>query len=248
MADMSNGVVINGGGGAWLYPAASGVFNGLAATPDATDRFIFDNIRDASCTIVRPESASAGEEFVEVTRGDGAIIQYPKITLRLDGVTGALKSGGASASASKGLISFVANGADKDSADWLTYIQKLNEFIGAEFLIAIPLGFSYDNWIDRNAGSPTDVEAIALCLGNLDADIAHAASAFTPAAHTITVRSKASTIASSALSTKTLPDIVIPEGGTHASPTGYTINGITISAPQAADLVAGKLVIVAPGS
>lgn len=238
---MDQRIVINGTSGAWAYVLEKNSGTGKYEVPSIlgtvlTKQLRWDNIKGLSLTLVRPDAstAAAADEFVQITRADGSIIEFIKEKLTLDGATGEVKGGtGVTASGgTKGTIAFTANQSDIDSAEYVAYMNKLQNLIGATFLVCIPLGFNY---IKRKAGATTgDVAPVgyAFMLATLAADLTHATDNYTPAAIAFSFASKKLAVTGADFTDPhaafdlgaSAHEILVPDNISGGTPTGVTLN------------------------
>lgn len=248
--------IINAARGVWLLKLDSTEDNHLSA--DCQWRF--DSVTAPKFKFVRPESASAAQEFVDIALADATIIQFVKETLKIDGLTGATISG-SSASVGTAEASFTINGApvidydpypldgtsEPEYATWSDFIADLAANLGADWLVIIPLGFTAAGWAARR--STGKVVAYAMLCGKLNVDIEIAAGAMAPVALPIGITSrKISDGDATKLATAVIPSIRCYEGketGEH-----YTLAIPTSPDPltsgTAADVLAGQAIVIAP--
>lgn len=181
-------ILINAAPVAWAYVFEKNSGTGKYEIPsiigtDLTKQLRFDNTNGGTITLVRPDAvaASAADEFVQITRGDGTVIEFLKNKLTLDGADGSVKGGtGVTADGgSKGTVAFESNQMDVDSADYTAYMAKLQSLLGATFVVCVPIGKNYLG----------DVH-YAFMLGTLSSDISHAIAAYTPAKIAFAFQSK----------------------------------------------------------
>lgn len=242
---------------AWLYA----IDDSYAATDliDTNMKYMFDSAGDQDFQILRPEAVANAEEFVQITRADGAIIEFPKTTIKMDGVSGAQKSGSAS-SAGKGNIVLTLNGlpitgytgtAPNDLPTYVTnyktYIDNIMSNLGKEFLCIIPLGYTYDGWSKRHSTGKT--VAFGAIIGVLGADPSFKAASFAPTPIPLTINGrqiKAGDLdaAATKLATLAIPKIRVFEGDT-ASTQVYELDPGAINSGNAAKLVRGEPVTLA---
>lgn len=254
-------IVLNQAPVGWLYKLdPTYAATDLMATSGAAVKFLFDNVSDGKAKIIRPESVANAEEFTEISRADGAIFQFPKKTIKIDGVSGIVKTGGSSVGVTKGEISFSVGaipvtaytGTAPDevptymSGGWQAFLEKIRTNIAAEWLCVIPIGFNYESWADR-AGSGT-VEGYAAVIGTMGVDLEQAATygAAMKIPFTITGRQiAASDLADAAdkLATLNLPKIICYEGAEDGEQ--YKIDPPAITSEHAAELVLGAGVFMA---
>lgn len=250
---MDKKIVINGAPGASVY-----VFEQVAGKyqvpsiigTDLAKQMRFDNTKGTTITPVRPDAVTSAstDEFVQMIRGDAAVIEFIKAKLTMDGATGEVKAGTGvtAAGGSKGTIAFTANQADIDSADYIAFMNKLKTFLGATMIVCVPLGFNY---IQKKAGATSGSKSpvgFAFMMGTFSSDPSHSADNYTPAAIAMQFQSKKLAITGSDITTDhaaidfgaTGHKILIPEGISAGEPTGYeltppsitVITGGTISA------------------
>lgn len=253
--DQTLNIIINGARAAWMLR----LDNAEATNLHDSILYYFDNVKSPKFGIKRPESASTAEEFIEVTTADGLIIQFPKTTIKLDGVTGAQKSGTSAVAGSGGTCSFTTNSApvlsytpyplDADSVPtymtWAAWMAELNDNLGADWLVIIPLGFTHAGWAARH--STGKVAGYAIMCGKLSADIELPTDGFTPTTIPLSFEARSVTGGVAAqLATAAIKSIRCYEGDdllqyyTCAIPTSPD----PLSAGSAADLLAGKVVII----
>lgn len=177
MAAMKDTMIINGVPVAWATPV-------LELAPGGTlslgAQMKFDNITTPviGFPFAGDAAAAGGAEFIEVTRGDGAIIQFPKDNLRIDGTDESVVSssgGSGTDTAAIGTISFTALQADMDSASYLAFINKLKAHRNDFWLVCVPIG---ENYVRRHPSSATTPNAagfaflLAKLSGSLNLSIA----------------------------------------------------------------------------
>ncbi len=245
MANMlDQNIIINAAPAAWAYVFEKNGTTGKYELPSIvgtapTKRLRFDNTNGATIGLVRPDAvaAAAADEFVQITRGDGAIIEFIKNKLTLDGATGNVKGGTGVTSdgGSKGTIAFETNQADVDSADYMAFLNKLQSLIGATFLICVPIG---ENYLRKAAGATTgDTNSVgyAFMLGTLSADLSHAIAAYTPAKIAFAFQSKKLSVQASDITTSHAAVDLGDTGNAILVPTGMdgaTVVGTTYAPPS----------------
>jgi len=240
-------IIVNGTPVAWAYVIEKNGTTGKYEIPsilgsDASKQFRFDNVADINVTMTRPAAVAGAtaDEFIQVTRADGTIIEFLKSKLTLDGATGSVKggSGVTSEGGSGGTITFNVNAADIDSAHWIAFVQKCQALLGSTFLVCVPLGY---NHIRRKAGATSgDPNAVgfAYMIGTLSADLTQAISAYTPVKINFQFASKALAIVGADLTDPhaavdfgdNTHKILVPTGISAGTPTGeyVTPGSITV--------------------
>lgn len=246
---------INNGRGVYLY----GIDSTYAATDliDTTVKWRFDKASGISVTAPRPENVANAQEVIAATLGDGTIIEWDKTTVKMDGMTGAAKSG-TTTSQALGTIACEVMGAPftaytgsspNDIPSYIslmTYYEKFNSILGQEFLIVVPVGYTATGWNDRRStGKPI---AFAALIGVLGADFVINNGNYTPTPQGITItgrKLKAGDLddAADKLATLALPKMKILEGDT-ADTAFYEYTPDTIGATAAAKLVNGYVAIL----
>lgn len=252
----TSNIIINGARGAWMMKLDSSETNHLA---DGVGQYRFDSVSAPKFKIIRPESASAAEEFIEIALADGTVFRFDKTTTKVDAVTGATVSGtdtsvgGAEAGFtinSAPVLSYAPYPLDGTSTptymEWSDFVAELYSNLGADWLVVIPLGFSYSGWKDRH--STGKVLGYCIMCGKLNADVEIPMNGFAPVA--IPLGFTARTISggdASKLATAALPSIRCFEGKNASE--YYTLAIPTSPDPltsgTAADLLAGKALIIA---
>lgn len=166
MAAMKDTIIINGVPAAWAYPIDD---NGTALS--LLPLMKFDNISTPVIGFPFSQDAAAagGGENIDITRGDGAIIRFPRTSLIIDGrdETVISSAGGSSTdTAALGTIQFNALQADMDSANYTAFINKLKANRNNYWLLCVPLGENYER---RHNASPTNPNAVgyAFLFGKL---------------------------------------------------------------------------------
>lgn len=239
---------------AWLFLIDSAYEEADLCSPNANEKFMFDNITDAKAKIIRPESTSNAEEFTEITRADGLIYQFPKTTIKVDGVSGIVKSGGSDTGMTRGEISFAINAIPVASysgtppaqvptyysGGWQAFLEKLRKNLGGEWLAVVPIGYDYAGFSARN--STGKVAGYAAVIGTMGVDLETAAASGSAMKLPITITGrqiKAADLEAAAdlLATLNLPKIYVYEGKEDAEQ--YAIDPVAIGADHAAELVLG---------
>lgn len=239
---------------AWLYLIDPAYASANLCSGTATKKFMFDNISDAKAKIIRPESVSNAEEFTEITRADGLIYQFPKSTIKVDGVSGAVKTGGAGTGITKGEISFSINavpvasyaGTPPDqlptyyAGGWQAFLETVRANLGGEWLAVIPMGYDYAGFAAR--GSTGKVAGYAAVIGTMGADIEASAASGSAMKLPITITGRqvgASDLAAAAvlLATLALPKIYVYEGIEDGEQ--YAIQPVVLGSTFAAELLLG---------
>lgn len=254
-------IVLNQAPVCWLYKLdPTYAATDLMATSGAAMKLLFDNVSDGKAKVIRPESVANAEEFTEITRADGAIFQFPKKTIKIDGVSGIVKTGGSATGVTKGEISLsigalpvtAYTGTAPDevptymSGGWQAFLEKLRSNLAGEFLCVVPIGFTYEGWADR-AGSGK-VEGYAAVIGTMGVDIEQSAVYGAAMKIPVTVTGRqiaASDLADAAdkLATLNLPKIIVYEGAEDGEQ--YKIDPPVITSEHAAELVLGAGVFMA---
>jgi hypothetical protein len=159
MAATSKTIIINGVPAAWATPIKDpGDGTGLILLPQLK----FDNITTPviGFPFAGDAAAAGGGDNIDIVRGDGAIIRFPKDSLTIDGrdETVIAASGGSSAdTAAIGTINFSALQADIDSTNYPAFIKKLKDNRLNYWLVCVPLGENYER---RHNSSATDPNAV----------------------------------------------------------------------------------------
>lgn len=220
---------------------------GTAPTPTTKKRFLFDNLGDTvSVTVNRPADATTAQEFGNVTRGDGAIMEFPKRRLTIDLATGSAKSGQNARGANGGTIAFTTNTADLDSVLYNNFFKKLNQYASDTFLACVPLGYDLD----------FVPQGYAYLIGTLQSDPQHSVGAYAPGKVAFTIKSIELTGAAitELLTAVQLPGILVPEGydpatgadtevGADDTPTGITLTPPALTATDWENMARGIMVI-----
>lgn len=156
MAAMNRTIPINGVPVAWATPIDD---DGVALTLGTQMRF--DNISTPvfGFPFAGDAAAAADGENIDITRGDGAIIRFPRTSLTIDGrdETVITSTGGGSVdTAALGTIQFTALQADVDSTNYTAFINKLKAARNKFWLVCVPIAESYER---RHPSSAVDPNA-----------------------------------------------------------------------------------------
>lgn len=182
---MADGIIINDVPCVWLLSVddgkgVNGKVNNLIA--DAAGRLLFNNTQDSGYKMKNPAAAAATDKL-QINRGDGAVIEFSKNSLTIDGTTESA-TGGSSSSVVSAEITFNTAQMDTDSASWSAYLNKLKSLMGKKFIAILPTGFT---WNAQNAGSPNAegflFQAVTI---STDLDFKKAANAAQPVTYTLT--------------------------------------------------------------
>jgi len=242
---MDKNLIINAAPAAWVYVFEKNSSTGKYEVPsiigtNLAKQFRFDNTDGANITIIRPDavSAASADEFVQVTRGDGAIIEFLKNKLTLDGATGEVKGGTGvtSSGGTKGTIAFGTNQADVDATSYLGYLSKIQANIGATFIVCVPIGFNYLKK-DATGAGVTNAAGYAFMLGTLSSDPSHAIAAYAPTKISWAFASKKLSITADDITAAhavidfaaSAHEILIPEGMDGSTVIGTTLNPPSVS-------------------
>jgi hypothetical protein len=156
---MADKIIINGAPAAWLCP----VLEAVPGTVTLGAMMKMDNINQVVIGF-QSQAAAAGtatEEFIQVTRADGAIIEFPKTKLTIDGIDETVKvstaAGGTGDNIASGTIQFTANEADMDSANYPEFLKKIKDNINGYWLVCVPIGYNHKR---RHSSAPGTDNAI----------------------------------------------------------------------------------------
>jgi hypothetical protein len=182
-------IIINGVSAAWMRevivaPSPAGKTIALGAA------FAFNNVAPgAKYTGLASESATGGDEIVDVVRADDAKFKYKKNKVEIDGLTGAAYGGGSSgpgpATGPKGAtgeISFTLLQGDGATRTIHDLCRDLNEKIGSYFMACIPAGIVVDQ---------TDPAGYAYVVGKITSNLEVVQGAYTASQLAITIRGTA---------------------------------------------------------
>lgn len=182
---MADSIILNDAPVAWLLSVDEGkgvvgkVHNLIA---DAAGRLLFNNTQDSGYKLKNPAAAAATEKL-QINRGDGAVIEFAKQSLTIDGTTEAA-TGGSSSTVVNAEITFNTAQMDTDSVTWTAYLNKLKALIGKKFIAILPTGFT---WNAQNATTPNAEGFIfQACVLSTDLDFKKAANTATPVTFTLT--------------------------------------------------------------
>lgn len=178
---MPQNMIINGAPALWKAPLSL-----VAGAFTVGTMKKYDNITNPVFTLTGAAAASgaATEEFIQITRGDGAIIEFPKGKLTIDGTDESVKSAsGATASGdakSKMTIAVTFNEPDMDATSFAAWLDFMQKNLDSYWLLCVPLGY---NHIQRHPGNATTNNAagfafiIAKITGTLSFTVAPQAGA-----------------------------------------------------------------------
>ncbi|HOV92262.1 MAG TPA: hypothetical protein PLC04_04180 [Candidatus Kapabacteria bacterium] len=212
----------------WVYKVD------LTATPKLALKWSFDNLKPGSWKAPSPQSAAAGDNL-DIERGDGAKYRFPAETLVLDGVTEEIKASTSSDETKLGEITLVTNEGAVESNSMSAFYKDVLANRDELFLVIVGTGFSHDSKTNLKSA-----DGFVVLLGKITNDIEGVSDH--PKSLTLTFSSyKNSTLVATDLTSLVIPDITWKLGGTGYDATGMAPDAIT--ADEAADLLAGKLVI-----
>jgi len=168
-----------------------------ADTVTATWRF--DNLKSASIKAPKPSNVSSNE-YVEVTRGDGAVIKYTKAVVEIDGTDESAISNTENATGF-GEITIETNQAPLlGSADyttesmktWTEFLQEVQTALAGDtlFLVVVPTGLTYEG---GQAATTKKADGYAYMLGKLSNDLESTLNE-SPASLTLTFASEKTTL------------------------------------------------------
>lgn len=169
--DTANGMIVTGTSVAWcgLVEQGKGTafkVNNLAGHPAAKKMF-FDSLTEASYKLLLP-SEQTSDTKIETTLANGAKIQHKKYEPIINGDTGAVESGSTtSADVVKGEITLVTSSADKDSASWSAFINKIKDNIGKYWLVCVPVGYTSG----QLGGVTPNADGFVMLIGKLSTDL-----------------------------------------------------------------------------
>jgi len=104
----------------------------------------FSNLLSVTYKLPKAESETESTENIDITRADGAIIRFPKMSPTISGVTGAIVAKDSTGTATgKGEVTAVINEAPDEIASWTTFMNKLKELSGKLLYITVPTGLTY---------------------------------------------------------------------------------------------------------
>jgi len=165
---MPKKIILHGLPIAWMHKLTPGSPATIAET------YIFDNLGDGGkLSLANPANEDTGTTYVEVKRGDGAVLKTPKFTLELSiedesDITPATASNDASG---KGTITLVVNEAPKPNTikSWTAFLESLRSNFDSVWLVTIPLGMSFES---RNLATPK-ADGYAYMLAKINSNIEH---------------------------------------------------------------------------
>ncbi len=163
---MKNNIILNQVPVAWLFKA-SGTSGGAASLEIV---YKFDNTASAKVNIpLASAAASSDSKNVQITRGDGAIIQFPAVDLTLDGTDETvIAASSGSGDAGKGTIELVVNEAPIGLSSFTAFIGDLVANKDTMFLVIIPTGYSYSR---KGTGTSKEPDGFIFAWAKFSANI-----------------------------------------------------------------------------
>ena len=241
---MADKMILNGAPALWAAPLSEGVGGLTLGTMQK-----YDNITTPVFTFAGSAAAAGGaaEEFIQVTRADGAIIEFPKGKLTLDGIDETVKdsSGATAAGDSKatGTLQITVNEAEMGSASFSAWLNTMLGNINSFWLVCIPLGY---NWKQRHPSSATAHNAVGylFLIGKLSGNVAFTVAPQTGAPIPLTWQGQKLTVQDLAAASAAIAAAVfdpIPVKGITPAVTLAPTAGLT--ATEAEDLLKGTVII-----
>lgn len=152
---------------AWLHEVSSA---GIV-----TELWRFDNLQTVDLSMINPSTSDSATEYVEVPRGDGAKIKYPKFVLELDGTTedDITPTAQSSDASGKGTVKLVINEAPNEESQMTSFLKNLRDKIKANtlFLVTVATGFTWKGRNDPNNPPQVDGWARMLCKVSSNIDL-----------------------------------------------------------------------------
>lgn len=137
-----------------------------------TELWRFDNLQTVDLSMINPSAGASTTEYVEIPRGDGAKIKYPKFALELDGTTedDITPTAQSSDATGQGTIKLVINEAPNEETQMTGFLKNLRDKIKAStlFLVTVATGFT---WKGRSNSSPAQVDGWARMLCKVSSNI-----------------------------------------------------------------------------
>lgn len=203
--------------------------------------YAFNNVAPGSkYSGLASESATGGDEVVDVVRADGAKFKYKRTVVEIDGLTGNDYAGGSSSSSggpvgAMGEISFTLLQGDGDTRTIHDLARDLNQNIGAYFLACIPAGI---------LATDTDAAGYAYVCGKITSNIEVTQGDYTAATLPITVRGTSLGVTNAAELTKLeTPGFTAVEPLLKSTIGGATFTPDPPGAGSGESLAAGRLVL-----
>lgn len=219
-----------------------------ALCPAASTHLYFDAISDGSVKDLITATSQQSSENTDLTLPNNVIIRYPKSTVIVDGtddsklLTDPTKDPYAS---KRGEVTFTIALADCDSTTWTAMLNTIRTNAQALWLVCLPIGTTY-----TNAGTGT-IDGYYYMLGKITTDLESKLSS-TPASVTITLVSYEFYSTSSTATSTVKAAFVSNAQGAGIWPaltmkgTGATVTPPTLTAPEAALVADGELVLRTP--
>lgn len=169
--DTANGMIVTGTAVAWcgLVEQGKGTafkINNLVADP-AAKKMTFDSLTEASYKLLLPTEQTSDAK-IETTLANGAKIQHKKYEPIINGDTGAIESGSSTSSdIVKGEITIVTSSADKDSASWTAFVNKIKDNIGKYWFVCVPVGYTSG----QLGATVPNADGFVMLIGKLSTDL-----------------------------------------------------------------------------
>lgn len=227
-------IIIEGLPLAWMFlvPTSAGV---------PAETFKFDNLASAGYVPLVPEEAQSAN--IDIERADGALTRFGKTTLVIDGTdeTTVANSAAVGDETLKGEMTLVINEASVESESWPAMIASLITNHARDWLVAIPIGFSYET---RELATPVS-EGYVFMIGRITNNLDQLMSA-APSNLTLTFKSVKNTalVQANLTGADLFTGIDWKRGDTTVAAMKPTDTGAgDLSTDQADDLILGELVV-----
>lgn len=199
----------------------------------------FGNLASATYKILKSESSESSSENTDITRGDGAIIRFPKQAPILSGVNGTVMSSTTTGKAtSKAEMSLVINEAPEECTSWTQWMLNAKDLMGKLCLVVIPTGLTYNE--RSTIVTSKAVDGWAFMLGRLNADVENSLSS----SNTTATLTFASNMASDPEAIKTALSLEAFTLGNLTYFLGGSGNDVVLTAPK---LTSAQATVVANG-
>ena len=154
-------ILLRGSPFAWIQKVTAGA---LAA------KWSFNNLQSSTFKLPKASSSSSSSSNTDIKRADGAVWQFPKTNLTLDGITELDITPAAASSDATGLgeITIVINEAAVESNSWTAMLADIKANKDEIFLVTIGTGFSYKAGTDVTMKKP---EGYIHMIGKISNDI-----------------------------------------------------------------------------
>jgi len=157
---MSTGILFRALPVAWVFEIDQ-------SANTVTELWTFDNLQSCNYKIPKNPDSSSDSETIDINRADGAIIQFPKEELVIDGTNEEDITGSSGNLTGAGEVTIVANQAPTEQTSFTAFLMELQEKIDSKFLVIIPTGMSYTDTVS----STPDSEGFLYMIGDITSDI-----------------------------------------------------------------------------